>query len=414
MLYSHSTIFGKARKEAPSDADAISHKLLTRAGYIDQTGSGIFSLLPLGYLVQEKIATLIRHHMRSLPAMEVLLPALQPTTLWEESGRLTTIDPPLFLVKDRHEKMLVLGSTHEEVITDLARKNIESYKDLPLAVYQIQTKFRNEVRATGGLLRVREFQMKDLYSFHSSQENLNMFYEKVKQAYLEIFKACDLKAHVANADSGTIGGAVSHEFSVEAPTGEDEVAVCDTCGKFAANIEAWKQEQTACPLCGGTLVIKTCIENGHIFQLGTKYSEKMGALFTDEKGNRNPLLMGCYGIGIGRLLATIVETHYDNKGIIWPKAVAPMSVHVVALKDEVKHEARSLADKIAQITDVLFDDRALSAGQKFAESDLLGIPTRIVVSPKTQEMGKIEVMERGSEKASLMTIDEFMKSQGTA
>ncbi len=216
MLIHQSHLLGKARKEAPTDAEAISHKLLTRAGYIDQLGAGIFSLLPLGWQVTKKVTDIIRQEMAAIDAQELLLPALHPTTLWEESGRLTTIDPPLFRTTDRHDRALVLASTHEEVITDLARKNIDSYKDLPLAAYQIQTKFRNEVRATGGLLRVREFMMKDLYSFHRSDEDLNNYYAKVQQAYKNIFARCDLKAYMVKASGGTIGGSVTHEFSVEA------------------------------------------------------------------------------------------------------------------------------------------------------------------------------------------------------
>lgn len=407
MLYTHQQLFAKTRKEAPSDADAISHKLLTRAGYIDQLASGIFSLLPLGLLVEQKISNIIRQEMALLGALEVHLPSLQPTSIWQESGRLTTIDPPLFQTTDRHNKALVLGSTHEEVITTLARKNIESYQDLPISVFQIQTKFRNELRATGGLLRVREFFMKDLYSFHASQASLDEFYEQVKQAYTRIFHRCDLKAHIVKADSGTIGGAVSHEFSVEAVTGEDKVAVCQQC-EFAANLEVFQAEEKVCPQCGGTLEIRACIENGHVFQLGTKYSALLGALFTNEQGEKQPVLMGCYGIGIGRLLASIVEIHHDDKGIIWPKEVAPINVHVIALQDSVQDSAREIAGKISEKMDVLLDVRNLSAGQKFAESDLLGLPTRIVVSEKTQAAGKLEVVNRQSGKKTMLDLNQFL------
>lgn len=402
-------MLGKARRQAPADAQAVSHKLLVRAAYIDQLASGIFSLLPLGYLAISKVQQIVRDEMLGLGAAEVFLPALQPAQLWEESGRLSTIDPPLFRVQDRHNKELVLGSTHEEVITDLARKNIESYKDLPLSVFQIQTKFRNEMRATGGLLRVREFMMKDLYSFHRSAEDLSEYYEKVQQAYLNIFRRCDLKAFIVEADSGSIGGAVSHEYSVEAPTGEDEVKVCANCG-FAANTEVNTAQSDACPKCGGTFELKSCIENGHTFQLGTKYSEKMGALFNDQDGQKQPIVMGCYGIGIGRLLAAIAETHHDDKGLSWPRMISPVDVHVVGLQSSVQEAARKVANEIHQSVDVLIDDRDASPGVKLAESDLLGIPYRVIVSEKTEKEDKIEVSLRAGGSTRMMTVNEFVAS----
>lgn len=408
MLIYQSKLLGKARKQAPSDADSVSHKLLARAGFIDQLGAGLFSLLPLGYLVNERIVGIIRREMRAIEAAEVLLPALHPVSLWQETNRITTIDPPLFRTRDRHDRELVLASTHEEAMTDLARKNIESYKDLPLAVYQIQTKFRNEMRTQGGLLRVREFQMKDLYSFHRTTEDLAEYYKRVQQAYLNIFMACDLKAHIVKADSGTIGGAVSHEFSVEADTGEDKVAVCSQCD-FAANMEVMKDGASVCPECGSVLEVHACIEQGHTFQLGTKYSAAMNAIFTDEDGVRKPLVMGCYGIGVGRLLAAIVETHHDEKGMMWPQAVAPADVHVVALQPSVKEKALELATKLSATRQVLFDDRDLSAGQKFAEADLIGILKRIVVSEKTEAAGMVEISDRATGTKNLVAPDEALK-----
>lgn len=407
MLVYQSKLLGKTRKEAPSDAVAPSHKLLTRAGYIDQLASGIFSLLPLGYLTANNIENIVRDEMLALGATEVLLPALQPATLWEESGRLYTIDPPLFRVTDRHEKELVLGSTHEEVITDLTRKNIESYKDLPLAVFQIQTKFRNEMRSTGGLLRVREFQMKDLYSFHRTQEDLQEYYERVRGAYLNIFERCDLSIRTVQADSGSIGGAISHEFSIEAKTGEDSVAICPKCD-FATNTELVADKDNPCPHCSTTLQIKACIENGHIFQLGTTYSEKLGATFSDEVGLKKPIEMGCYGIGIGRLMAAIAETHFDDVGLRWPETVSPFAVHVVGLQSSVMDKARTVASNISEHTSVLFDDRDVSSGEKLTESDLIGISTRVVISEKTKD--KIEVKKRTQKETKLMTVEDFIKT----
>ena len=357
-----------------------------------------------------RIAAIIREEMNAIGAAEVLLPALQPASLWEESGRLDVMDPPLFRTTDRHDRDLVLGSTHEEVVTDLARRNIESYKDLPQAIFQIQTKFRNEMRATGGLLRVREFQMKDLYSFHRNEEDLQAFYEQVKVAYLNVFSRCDLKVHVIEADSGNIGGAVSHEFSIEAATGEDKVAVCPECG-FAINTELIAgEENPVCKKCSAQLEIKACIENGHVFQLGTKYSEPMGAHFNDEDGIKKPVVMGCYGIGIGRLVAAIVETHHDDKGIVWPEQVAPFRVHVVGLQPGVMDAAKGIAEEISKHVSVLFDDRKASPGEKFAESDLIGIPTRVVVSEKTQQQDRIEVVNRADGQSTMQTLDEFIRS----
>jgi prolyl-tRNA synthetase len=401
-------MLGKARKLPPADADAVSHKLLSRAGYIDQLASGIFSLLPLGYKTQAKIETIIRQEMAAIGAEEVLLPALHPASLWQESGRLTVMDPPLFRVSDRHEKEFVLASTHEEVITDLARRFIDSYKDLPLAVFQIQTKFRNEMRFTGGLLRVREFQMKDLYSFHRTAEDLAEYYEQVRQAYENVFRRCNLKAHRVAAMSGTIGGSISHEFSVEAPTGEDTIVVCTKCD-YAANVEALPEGETACPACKSELRRLQAIENGHIFQLGTKYSQVMNALFTDEDGSRKPLLMGCYGIGIGRLLATVAEVHHDDMGLMWPEEVAPFNVHVVPVQESVKDQAMKLAASLSEDLDVLLDDRSASAGQKFAEADLLGMPHRIVVSEKNEAQGVVEVVNRATQERTLIPPNEVRR-----
>lgn len=407
MVLKQSNLLSKVRRHAPTDAESISHKLLARAGFIDQLASGIFSFLPLGYLTLERIQSIIREEMRGIGAMEVLLPALQPASLWQESGRLTVIDPPLFAFQDRHEKDLVLGSTHEEVITDLARKYIESYKDLPLAAYQIQTKFRNEVRATGGLLRVREFLMKDLYSFHTSEEDLQQYYAQVQEAYKRIFARCGVAINVVRADSGTIGGAVSHEFSIEAPAGEDQVAVCTSCG-VAVNIETLEEKDAPCQECGGKMKVVACIENGHTFQLGTKYSEALGAMFTSQDGQKHPVVMGCYGIGVGRLLAAIVEVHHDERGMIWPKEVAPVAVHVLTLQPSMLEEASALAQKLGETHDVLLDDREMSPGAKFAEADLIGIPTRLVVSEKTKAAGKIEATDRASGKSQMVDEKELL------
>ena len=406
-----SQLFAKIKKEAPKGAETISHKYLTRGDFIDQTAAGIYSFLPLGWRVEQKIENIIREEMNNLGGQELFLPSLIPKKFWQETNRWQTIDPPLFKVKDRHEKEYGLGSTHEEIITDLARKRIHSYQDLPLALYQIQNKFRNEMRATGGLLRVREFIMKDLYSFHTSKEDTIKFYEKVKQAYLGIFKKCGLEVIVVEADSGTIGGTLSHEFILLSETGEDKALICSKC-EYGANLEK-SGEIKKCPKCQSKLEKKKCIENGHAFYLGVKYSQAMKANFIAQDGQEKPIIMGCYGIGLGRLLATIVEAHHDERGIIWPVNVAPYYVHLIALTGDKK--VKIFADKVYNILlenkiEALYDERdAQSAGEKFAEADLIGIPIRLVVSEKTLKEDLVEVKKRNSQKVELVKINKLIQ-----
>jgi prolyl-tRNA synthetase len=401
----YSQIIGKTLKTPPKEAETISHQLLTQAGFIDrQLSAGIYSFLPLGWRVMEKIMDIIREEMNSIGGQELNMPSLQPKELWEKSGRWEKMDPPLFKLEDRHEKELALGSTHEEVITDLVSHFVQSYKDLPLYLYQIQNKFRNEMRSTGGLLRVREFIMKDLYSFNTSDKDLDEFYLKVVNAYKNIFSRCGLITKIVDAQSGTIGGNFSNEFVMLCPTGEDKVLYCTKCD-WAENEEKGKEEK--CPLCGAEVKESSAIENGHVFKLGTQYSEKMGAYFADESGVKKPIIMGCYGIGVGRLMATIVESSHDEKGIIWPKEVAPYEVNLLSLGPNNK----DLADKIYEDLEkagvnVLYDDRDISAGEKFATSDLVGIPVRLLVSDKTD--GKIEWKNRQEEKTELLDLDEVL------
>ncbi|TSC73019.1 MAG: prolyl-tRNA synthetase [Parcubacteria group bacterium Gr01-1014_38] len=388
-LVRQSHLFGAPLREPPKDAEILSHRLLAQGGFIHQLAAGVFSLLPLGVRVHQCIEQIIREEMLALGAQEILLPSLQPKALWEETGRWTTIDPPLFTVKDRHDRLYALAPTHEEVITDLARTYLHSYKQLPVLVFQIHTKFRNEQRPTGGLLRTREFTMKDLYSFHESEEDLREAYERVKRAYGRIFQRCGLKAVPVSAASGSIGGTVSHEFVILADQGEDRVALCSSCG-FGAKVEALEGKADRCPSCGHTLDVKNCIEGGHIFQLGHTYSDKMKAQITRADGKKSPLIMGCYGIGLGRLLANVVEASHDERGIVWPASIAPFQVHVLDVGDGAGNErvtkaaAGALALELAdEGFSVLTDDRDdASPGEKFADADLIGIPWRVVISPK--------------------------------
>jgi len=403
-----SQLFARTKKEAPKDAEVISYKLLARADFIEPSFSGVYRFLPLGFKVLKKIEAIIREEMINLGAQELYLPALQNKNLWLETNRWSTIDPPLFKLKDRHQKELALGPTHEEEITDSFRKRIKSYQDLPLLVFQIQNKFRNEMRSSGGLLRLREFIMKDLYSFHTDEKDLKNFYEKVRNAYLKIFKRCGLNPVCVEASPGAIGGELSHEFMVLSPEGEDRILVCRKCN-FMANIEKTGNIKN-CPKCQNQLIKESCIEIGHIFNLGTKYSRAMKVNYLNKEGKSHPVIMGCYGIGLPRLMATIVEVNNDGKGIIWPKEVAPFEFHLIRLEDSsaVKKAAEKLyQDLLKTGNEVLYDDRDKSAGEKFADADLIGIPLRVVVSERTLKENSVEIKKRSENKTKLIKISQI-------
>ena len=395
----------KTLRQAPKSAQAVSHKFLIKAGFIDkQLLAGIYSFLPLGWRVMQKIANIIRDEMNNIGGQEVFLPTLQSKKLWKETKRWDEIDPPLFKVKDRHNKTLALGSTHEEVLTDIVRRSINSYKDFPLYIYQIQNKFRNEMRATGGLLRVREFLMKDLYSFHTSSADLKKYYEKVLKSYEKIFDLCGLKTKIVQAAGGTIGGDITHEFQMICATGEDKLLICTKCN-WAVNLETQKQKLKTCPNCNALVELAKGIENGHIFQLGTKYSKSMKAYYTDAQGKKQLIHMGCYGIGLGRLMATIVEAHHDKSGILWPKQVSPFDIHLISLVNAEE----IYKDLIKNNINVLYDDRDETAGVKFQDADLIGIPIRIVVSEKTLKQDSVEIKNRNSKKIELIKIKDLIK-----
>ena len=401
MIYSKSLI--KTQKETPKDADSISSALLLRGGYIDRLTAGVYSMLPLGWKVLEKITNIIREEMNNIDGQEVLLPTMQPKELWEETGRWKTIDPPLFKFKDRHNKELALGSTHEEVVVDLACDRISSFKELPQMLYQIQTKFRNEMRSTGGLLRVREFLMKDAYSFHKNEDDLMKYYAKMSEAYRKIFKRVGVEIKIVEAHSGSIGGKKSQEFMLLSKTGEDKVYLCGACD-WAANAEL-VTDINDCPACGGEIKWLNAIEVGHIFILSDLYSKKMGALFTDTDGKQKPFIMGTYGIGIGRLMAAVVEANHDEYGIIWPENIAPFKVYLVEL---VNGKGKEIYEKFSKEgIEVLYDDRDTSAGVKFSDADLLGIPYRIVVSEKTK--GDVEIKKRGEKESRVISLDKAIE-----
>lgn len=558
-----SRIFLPTLKEAPSDAEIVSHRLMLRAGMIRKLAAGVYNYLPMGLKVIRKVENIVREEMNRAGAQEVGMPVVIPAELWQESGRWDEYGKELLRIKDRHQRNFCLGPTHEEVITDMVRGEVRSYKQLPLNLYQIQTKFRDEIRPRFGLMRGREFIMKDAYSFHSTEADADREYQNMYDTYCRIFERCGLKFRAVEAETGNIGGSFSHEFMVLAETGEDAIASCNKC-KYAANVEraetkghgAGSREQSEekklekvftpgmktveevsrflkttpqkliktliynsdkgvvavlvrgdyelneaklkrfldanwlaladeeavrktsnapsgfagpvglkakifadysvqtivngitganeadahfinvnygrdfkvdaftdlrtaikgdpCPRCdAGILEIFRGIEVGHVFKLGTKYSKAMGATFLNEKGEAQPMIMGCYGIGIGRTAAASIEQNHDEKGIIWPMPLAPFQVHLVPVnvKDTATMET---ADKIYKNLsdagiDVLMDDRDERAGIKFNDADLIGIPIRITIGSKALKENSVELKMRSAAEASLVKLEDVEK-----
>lgn len=397
-----SKFFYKTLREAPKDAESKSHAFLVRGGFIDQVSAGIYSFLPLGLRVVKKIEKIVREEMQGIGGQEILMPALTPKENWQKTGRWDAFDV-LFKLKGPNEKEYALGATHEEIVSPLAKKYINSYKDLPLYLFQIQTKFRNELRAKSGILRTREFIMKDLYSFHASEEDLEKFYEKISKAYFNVFKRCGLKKETYKVlASGGSFSKYSHEFQTVTEAGEDLIYVCRKC-QTAVNKEIFEGK---CPNCKEMEFLeRKAIEVGNIFKLGTKYSAPFDVKFKDKKGEEKTAIMGSYGIGISRLLGAIAEINNDDKGIIWPKEVSPFDIHLIQLDSN----ASKIYDVLQQKgLDVLYDDREdVSAGQKLAESDLMGISTRIIASKRTLEENSVEVKERNKSKPTLVKIKDL-------
>jgi prolyl-tRNA synthetase len=395
-------------KEAPADAELISHQLMIRAGLIRRLGSGLYSWMPMGLRVLKKVESIIRLKMDEADAIELLMPAVQPAELWEETNRWDIFGPQMLKIKDRHDRLFCFGPTHEEVITDIVRKEINSYKQLPINFYQIQTKFRDEIRPRFGVMRAREFLMKDSYSFHSNMDCLKSTYEKMYKTYTEIFETIGLKFRAVQADNGAIGGDGSHEFHVLADSGEDELVYSEETD-FAANSEVAKDHPDRDKL-------KTCrgIEVGHIFQLGKKYSDAMKAEFIDESGKPKSLLMGCYGIGVSRIVAAAIEQGNDAKGIIFPSSIAPFEIILTPIgfdkSQEVKDKTNSLYQKLLDSGfDVLLDDRGLRPGVMFSEAELLGIPHRVTISDKTIAANKVEYKKREAEESELIDLTSLEK-----
>ena len=396
-------------KDAPSDAELISHQLMLRSGLIKKLASGIFTWMPFGLKVLRKIEQTVRNEMDESGALEVLMPTIQPSELWQETQRWDDYGNLLLQIHDRHDRLFCYGPTHEEVITDILRKSIKSYKQLPANFYQIQTKFRDEIRPRFGVMRAREFLMKDAYSFHLNQESLEEEYEKMSQTYESIFRKLELNFRKVNATSGEIGGSISHEFHVIAESGEDEIAFCDG-ENFAANVETLDGKNAP---NGGELTYARGIEVGHIFQLGDKYSQSMKLEVLDSNGkNVNPY-MGCYGIGISRIDAAAIEQNYDDKGIIWPKAISPFAISIIVLNDKndstvMDHAIKIYQELRADGIEVMIDDRDERAGVKFADADLMGIPTNVIVGKRGIEQNKLEITSRRTGETTEVKINEIV------
>ena len=408
-----SQLFYKTTKERSPDVESISHDLLTRAGFVDQLMSGVYTFLPLGFRVLKNIEDIVRKNMIEADGQEILMPVLQPKENWLKTGRWNNLDV-LFKIRGSGDKEYALGPTHEEVVSPLAKKNILSYRDLPFSLFQIQTKFRDELRAKSGILRTREFLMKDLYSFHDSQEDLDKYYEKMTKVYFKVFKELGIgkETYLTFASGGTFSR-YSHEFQMVTEAGEDLIYVCNKC-KTAINREI-KSETPACPTCSSdSFEEKKAVEVGNIFHLGTKFSLPFDLKYKDKFGVEKPVIMGCYGIGISRVMGAIVEANFDERGIIWPKEIAPFLVNLIGIKSENK-KVKATVEKIYQDlqkqgVQVLYDDREdKSPGEKFAEADLIGVPFRVVVSEKTLAKNSVELKERSKKEVRLVKIKQLIK-----
>ena len=412
-----SKLFVPTTRQDPSDAELISHKLMVRSGMIKKTAAGIYNWLPLGYKVLKKVENIVRKNLDNFGAQEILMPMVQPAELWKESLRFDQYGKELLKFKDRSDRDFVLGPTHEEIICEIFRSYPISYKELPINLYQIQTKFRDEIRPRFGVMRCREFLMKDAYSFDIDEKGMEKSYENMKDAYVSIFNEIGLDYRIVKADAGNIGGDVSEEFHIIADSGEDLLAISDS-SDFAANVEVLEYEKDPSELDGepspdgkGKLMIKRGIEVGHIFQLGQKYSEKMSVSIKDSSGKGIDVFMGCYGVGVSRIVAAAIEQNHDDKGIIWPYAIAPFHVNVICLdpkKEEVLKECESVYQIIKDAGhDVLLDDRDIRAGQKFTDNEILGIPYSIVIGPKNFSNNRFEFVARKTNEKLDLNIDEI-------
>ena len=423
-----SKIFIPTLKDSPQDAEVISHQLMLRAGMIRKVSSGIYTWLPLGLKVLRKIENIVREEMDQSGAQEVLMPMVHPKELWEETKRWEKMGPELLRIKDRHDRDFCLGPTHEEVITDLVRNNVKSYKELPLNIYQIQTKFRDEIRPRYGVMRGREFLMKDSYSFNIDEASLQETYLLMRNTYKKILERIGLEYKIVKADSGAIGGDASEEFHVLAENGEDTIAISDA-SEFAINTELLLNEGEdistlegkPSPDGNGVIEIKKGIEVGHIFQLGKIYTELMKVNVLNQEGRAVDLFMGCYGIGVSRLVAATIEQNNDGKGILWPESIAPYEVNIVAIgytkEQKIADAANNLSEQLQSMGyEVIVDDRKDGYGTKMKDAELIGIPVNIIIGNKFVESGEVELKHRNGQSSTnniteITTIFEHFKNQ---
>jgi len=409
-----STLFTKTIKDSPKDELSINARLLIQAGFIDKVSAGIYTYLPLGLRVLRNIEKIIREEMDKAGGQEILMPALTPKKGWEITGRWDGFDA-LFKLRGSDSREYALGATHEEIVVPLVQQHVFSYKNLPVYIYQIQNKFRNEKRAKSGILRGREFMMKDMYSFHPDEEDASRFYKEMQKVYFKVFERCGIldKTYLTYASGGTFSK-YSHEYQTITPAGEDDIYICEECS-IAINKEVVEDLKHKCPVCENKkLRQEKAIEVGNIFSLKTKYSEPFNYEYIDEAGNKKPIIMGCFGIGLGRVMGTIVEVLHDEKGIIWPKEVAPFTVHLLQVntKDvEENNKIKLTAEKIYKDLqenkiEVLFDDRDddVRTGEKFADADLIGCPIRLVVSERSLNEDSVEVKKRNSEEKEMVKL----------
>lgn len=407
-----SQLFTRTRREAPKDEVSKNAQLLIRGGFVHKEMAGVYSYLPLGRRVLEKIESIVREEMNAIGGQEIRMATLHPSEPWKQTGAWDKVDV-IFKINSRTEKEYTIGQSEEEIVTPIAKEYIASYKDLPLTVYQIGQKYRDELRAKSGVMRGREFTMKDMYSFHASQEDFDRFYGEAKEAYLRVYERCGLVAKATEASGGSFTEKTSYEFMVLTDAGEDDILYCDACS-YCVNVEiSTQQEGELCTRCQtGALARAKASEVGNIFDLGLKYSKDFGLTFQDTSGESKYPIMGCFGIGITRLMGVTVEALADEKGIVWPEAIAPFRVHLVSLaggNEVVSQEADELYRVLSEAgVEVLYDDRDVRAGEKFAESDLIGIPLRVVVSEKTVAAGMFECVRRSDGKVEHRSVQELL------
>lgn len=400
----YSRILGKTKKHAPRDELTKNAQLLVRAGFVNKLMAGVYSYLPLGLRTLRKIEDIIREEMNAIGGQEVLLPALHPAENWKKTGGWNNIDV-LFKLKSRAQKDYALGQSHEEVITPLVKEYVSSYKDLPLFIYQIQNKYRDELRVKSGVLRGREFGMKDMYSFHKDRADFDKFYTIARGVYLKIYNRCGLTAKVTEASGGSFSEKISYEFMVLTDAGENDIFYCDKC-EYCVNLDIAKvKEGDICPKCNkGELIKARASEVGNVFDLGQKYTKDFDFYVLDDNGERIYPIMGCYGIGTTRLLGVIVEKFNDDQGVIWPESVAPFKVHLIDV--DQREKAQEIYNLLTENkVEVLYDDRLnISAGEKFIDADLIGIPSRIVVSEQSLKKGGVEIKKRNEEEKRIIPV----------